>query len=223
MIRGIILPDSKTARCNGRIRFSVLAFPVTVLLLLTACTEPADSGGETPLNPAAANDPESPPENADGGIQAPGGPVNALSFVATGDAEGALESDGSDLILTGGCLDHNKIGMSFTRGQITDKDLFQVRLRTATGVQAGETGTFEVSELSWYNGQVEPENLPTKVNILVPDVYEGTGVLTLTQHVPGGLNGRMAGIVEGIVKQSGGDREAAIKASFDINIGCNRL
>lgn len=147
--------------------------------------------------------------------------VNALTFEATGDAAGKLSSDGTDLMLTGGCLSENVIGMSFTRGQMTDRDLFQVRLRTADSVEAGETGTFAVSELSWYNGQFKPEDLPTEANILVPDAYEGSGILTLTRHDPGGGNGRMAGTVEGTVRQMAGDREATIKASFDINLGCS--
>lgn len=154
------------------------------------------------------------PEERDNRGQQPASMVNALSFEATGDTEGTFESNGSDLLLTGGCLDQNVLGMSFTRGQMTDKDLFQVRLRTAESVGAGETGTLEVSELGWYDGQFKPENLPAEANILVPDAYEGSGKLMLTLHEPGGLNGRMAGTVEGSVKQVSGDNEAVVKASL---------
>lgn len=207
-------------------RCALLAVQFAALLSLSACggsDSPAEKTGAAATNTsnnAAAHPTPEEPDNR--GLQ-PASMVNALSFEATGDSEAVLESDGSDLLLTGGCLDQNVLGMSFTRGQITDKDLFQVRLRTAESVGAGETGTFEVSELGWYDGQFKPENLPTEANILVPDAYEGSGKLMLTLHEPGGLNGRMAGTVEGTVTQVGGDNEAVVKASFDINIGCTNL
>ena len=216
------MANGTPADFNERMRRGLLSLTVAAMLLLTACGEsvpPSTSAkAETASRSAAAAGPA--PERTNGGARVAPSLVNSLAFVATGDAEDALDSDGSDVLLTGGCLDRNVIGMSFTRGQITDVDLFQVRLRTAASVKPGETGTFEVSELGWYNGQFRPENLPTEANILVPDAYEGSGILTLTLHEPGGLNGRMSGTVEGTVKQSSGDNEAIIKASFDINLGC---
>jgi len=217
-----ILPDQITTGCSGRTGHCLRSLTILAVLSLGACggsespSTGAESGTASKPAPAAPS-----PEMSSRGTPAPSGPVNSLSFVATGDAEFSLESDGSDLMLTGGCLDHNVIGMSFTRGRITDRDLFQVRLRTADSVKAGQTGVFEVSELGWYNGQIKPQDLPTDANILVPDAYEGSGSLTLTLHEPGGLNGRMAGTVEGTVKQAGGDNEAVIKSSFDINLGCS--
>ncbi|MEM7502198.1 MAG: hypothetical protein AAF417_09155 [Pseudomonadota bacterium] len=177
-----------------------------------------NTAAESVVTPAPAGKPAGSGSAEDAETASP--LVNSLSFVASGSVEYALESDASDVMLTGGCLDHNVIGMSFTRGQLTDTDLFMVRLRTAASVGPGETGKFAVSELGWYNGQVKPADLPTSARILLPDAYEGTGTLSLTRHEAGGLNGRLAGTVEGTVKQSGGENEATIKVAFDINLGC---
>lgn len=217
------MSKNTVASIVARMRCGFVSLQIAALIGLSACggsgsptAEPGDELAASSSAPAADPAPEKPGR----GAQEPNSVVNSLSFAASGDAEGALESDGTDLMLTGGCLDRSVIGMSFTRGQVTDKDLFQVSLRTADSVAAGETGEFPVSELGWYDGQVKPENLPPGVNVLVPNAYEGSGTLTLTRHDGGGLNGRMVGTVEGTVKQSGGDNEAVIVASFDINLGC---
>ncbi len=207
------------------LRHGLASTAAAALLVLVGCGE-TDTASTTAGGQATAR--AAPAENRsdgkpDRGSRQASSPVNSLTFSATGDLESALESDGTDLLLTGGCLDRNVIGMSFTRGEVTEKDLFQVRLRTADSVAAGETGTFEVSELGWYNGQFTPEDLPTELNLLVPDAYEGSGTLMLTLHEAGGLNGRMAGTVEGNAKQVDGDNEVMINASFDINLGCSNL
>lgn len=217
------MSENTVANIVARVRNGLLSLQIAALIGLSACggsdsptTGPGDERAARPTAPAADPAPEKPGSSA----QEPHGVVNSLSFEASGDAEGVLESDGTDLMLTGGCLHSSAINMSFTRGQVTDKDLFQVHLRTADSVAAGKTGQFPVSELGWYDGQIRPENLPAGVNVLVPNAYEGSGTLTLTRHDGGGLNGRMVGTVEGTVKQSGGDNEAVIVASFDINLGC---
>jgi len=210
----------------ARVRCGLLCLQIAALLGLSACggpDTPATEPGTDRAASATAATVDPAPATPDSGAPKPGSLVNSLLFQATGDAEGSLESDGTDLMLTGGCIDRNVIGMSFTRGQIIDKDLFQVRLRTADSVAAGETGTFPVSELGWYNGQFKPEDLPTNANILVPDAYEGSGTLTLTRHDGGGMNGRMVGTVEGTVKQMSGENESVINASFDINLGCSNV
>lgn len=220
------MPEKTTTSGFIRPRYGLVVLQVAALLGLSACGGSDSPSTETSANPAASKTaPAAGPasDRSNSSDQGSGSLVNSLSFEATGDAEGTLESDGADLLLTGGCLTGNVIGMSFTRGQITDKDLFQVRIRTSDSVAAGETGTFPVSELGWYNGQFKAEDLPTNANILIPDAYEGSGTLTLTQHEGGGLNGRLAGTVEGNVKQMSGDNEAVIKASFDINIGCSNV
>lgn len=220
------MPEKTAISIHVRLRYGLLALQIASMLGLSACggsdspsIEPGADPAVSTTTPAAGQASDS----ANNDDQEPSSLVNVLSFEASGDTDSAFQSDGADLMLTGGCLDRNVIGMSFTRGQITDKDLFQLRLRTADSVAAGEAGTFPVSELGWYNGQFKPENLPTSANILVADAYEGSGTLTLTRHEGGGLNGRMAGTVEGTVKQMSGDNEAFIKAFFDINLGCSNV
>lgn len=220
------MPEKKAANIILMQRHRLLSLQISALLVVSACggpESPAPESGAEPSATSTTSTAESSPARTNVGGQETGSVVNSLTFEATGDSTSTLESDGSDLMLTGGCLDQNAIGMSFTRGQITASDLFQVRLRTADSVGAGETGTFPLSELGWYDGQVKPENLPAETNILVPNAYTGSGTLLLTRHDGGGLNGRMVGTVEGTVKQSGGDKEAVIKASFDINLGCTTI
>lgn len=220
------MSDCLSNRSIVRLRCSMLSLLAAIFLGLPGCgesevPEPEAAPTIAERSQAAASAATAPAADpAAPASQAPDRAVNSLIFEASGDAEGRVESDGTDLMLTGGCLDRNVIGMSFTRGQLTDEDLFQIRLRTADAVGPGETGAFPVSELGWYNGQFKPEGLPTEAKILVPNAYEGTGTLTLTRHDEGGSNGRMAGTVEGSVKQLSGENEATIVASFDINLGC---
>lgn len=124
-------------------------------------------------------------------------------------------------MVTGGCDDNGFIRVSLTRGNLSDEDLFQVRVETEDSVGAHATGTFALSKVGWYNGQVRPANLPTNANILVPDSYEGTGSLTLTTHDSTPGKQRMVGDTEGVVNQVVGDKTATVSASFDINLACS--
>ncbi|HNP35448.1 MAG TPA: hypothetical protein PKK10_06315 [Woeseiaceae bacterium] len=183
-------------------------------LLLTACgddaTSPPDTTAGNSASSAAVTD-------------SPDSFVNSLEFSASGDAQGELHSDGADIMLVGGCDENTRLSMSFNRGEITDKNLFQLRFTTDGAVGSGGTGNFELSELGWYNGQFAPEDLPANLNILVPDAYEGAGTLTLTTHTGSGMNGRMAGTIKGVVGKRDEDVAVNIDASFDINLACQNL
>lgn len=196
-----------------------------LILTLSACgssTEDmpgaaGDSGrsgaGRSPApQPAVANDESR---------QDPNRWVNSLEFEATGEAEGNLDSDGTDLLLTGGCApDDGVIRMSFTRGQVMDEDLFQLRIVTAGPVESGQTGSFPLEELGWYDGTFKPDNVPAESTIRVPDAYKGPGTLNIITHVATLQERRMVGTVQGTVEQMAGDKSASISASFDINLSC---
>ena len=193
-------------------------------IFLCACgdqesPDPASSSEIDHSDGTRVTAPASPSERT--GNAVPDRYVNALTFDASGDAEGSLQSDGADLMVAGGCDENGYIRMSLTRGNLADKDLFQVRLETEENVGPHATGTFALSKVGWYNGQVAPANLPTKANILVPDSYEGTGSLTLTTHDSSPGEWRMIGTIEGVVDQDVGDKTATITASFDVNLACS--
>jgi hypothetical protein len=205
---------------DGSCRLRQFTLPLTVAaaLGLSACGEPSSRMAETRAEIATAASSPVTPESASRSADRY---VNSLTFEAEGDAEGSLRSDGADIMLTGGCDENGFIRMSFTRGKITDEDLFQVRLVTGQSVGAAGTGTFELSEVGWYDGTFKAEDLPTEVDIRIPDAYEGTGVLTLTTHEPAINERRMAGTFAGRVEQVSGDNMATVRASFDINLSCS--
>lgn len=190
------------------------AISLTTVLLLMAC-----GGGGSP--DSDASDSETPArEAAESGSSPSTTLVNAFDFSSSvvdpvNDLPVATE-----VSLTGGCRATGPLSIGFTRGMGLGDDYFHLAMDSRDPVRPGQTGSVELSNLTWDNGVEVPAGLPEGVNAVVPNRLEGTGTLTIQSQSGIGLGGHMVGTIEGTVTDADTGESTAIQASFDISLAC---
>jgi hypothetical protein len=192
------------------------ATSLTTALLLMAC-----GGGDAP-DSSASDSEASAPEASEAGSPPSGTRVNAFSLSAPGVEVSNGLPTAAELSLVGGCTPTGPLSILFVRGSagVLDENYFVFSIDSRDPVTPGQTGSVELSKITWDNGVEVPEGLPEGVTAFVPNRLEGAGTLTVQAHSGVGLGGHMAGTVEGTVTYADTGESVPIEASFDISLAC---
>ncbi|WP_425408131.1 hypothetical protein [Hyphococcus sp.] len=145
--------------------------------------------------------------------------INNFEFSFTGDPVKQYDYDGANLILTGGCIKGEGMGIGFSdTSKATQPEYFHFSFGDRSSPAPGDTGTFAIGKVEWMNGQ----NFDPAINAHVANMFIGDGTLTIDEHTGRGMGGRMKGSVEGAVENEKSGQRAVVSAKFDVNLACAR-
>ena len=183
------------------------------VFMLVAC-----GGGDAPDTGAPTTDAPAEATSA----AAPGGRdtgINAFEFTISGVEPVAETPTVGELTLAGGCTSTGPLSIGVVSGSPIDEDYFHFAMDSVEPVGRGQTGEVALSSITWDNGVKAPRNMPESA-IRVPNRLEGPGTLTIESHSGVGMGGRMSGVVQGTLTDSGTGESADLVVSFDIDLAC---
>lgn len=142
---------------------------------------------------------------------------NNFSFDHSGETEVFPEWSYGRIGLAGGCHPGEGIGLIFQDNTGVNKESwFMVSMEGDDAPGSGETGTYSVDEVKWFNGHRRDPD----IGVTLPIIFEGSGRLDVTRHSGRGMAGRMAGALTADVANEDSGEPASIELTFDINYAC---
>lgn len=144
-----------------------------------------------------------------------------ISIQATGLAGSRKWAFGEeDYTLAGGCTGLSPMNFGFASGAPHTDAWVYLSFTTEQVVESGETGTFNLSNLTWDQGVERPAKLPPDSPIRVPRRYEGTGSLRLARHDNSPSQRRLSGSIKGELVRRSTQEKVTVSAGFSIPMSC---
>jgi hypothetical protein len=119
------------------------------------------------------------------------------------------------LRLAGGCDGKTPMSIGFQNGELYQASWRYFSFDSDGPVSVRQMGDIPLSKVTWDDGVVPNE----KLNMNMPDRYEGPGMLTITRHEASLKGRRMEGQVNATLTNKDGNA-LLLNASFSVPLGC---
>lgn len=146
--------------------------------------------------------------------------LNSLTVRVTGDVDTTLTLDGGNTSVGGGCTGSTPIDLGFHRGNwaLPGQPWTNTAFRTADIVGTGETGTFDVEEITWDHGVLERPVGDRTVRL--PNRFTGPGTIEIEEHSARSDNRRIRAVLRGSGLSNDDGHSVDIVAEVDLNFSC---